>query len=84
MYEFHYDYMKKKYGNKSRLLFTDIDTLIYEIKIEHVYKDLRKVEEMCDFSSHSASQNIIMIQTIYFLLRRNKKQVVLLWNIFLN
>ena len=54
MYEFHYDYMKKKYGNKSRLLFTDIDTLIYEIKIEHVYKDLRKVEEMCDFSSHSA------------------------------
>ena len=24
MYKFHYDYMKNKYGNKSRLLFTDL------------------------------------------------------------
>ena len=23
IYEFHYDYMKTKYGSKSRLLFTD-------------------------------------------------------------
>ena len=25
MYEFHYDYIKNKYGNNSRLLLTDID-----------------------------------------------------------
>ena len=24
MYKFRYDYMKNKYGNKSRLLFTDL------------------------------------------------------------
>ena len=24
MHKFHYDYMKNKYGNKSRLLFTDL------------------------------------------------------------
>ena len=31
MYE--YDYIKNEYGNNSRLLFTDIDSLIYKIKI---------------------------------------------------
>ena len=31
MYE--YDYIKNEYGNNSRLLFTDSDSLIYEIKI---------------------------------------------------
>ena len=29
MYELHYDYNKSKYGNNSRLLFTDIDSLTY-------------------------------------------------------
>ena len=32
MYEFHYDFIKNKYGNKWRLLFTDIDSLMNEIK----------------------------------------------------
>ena len=36
MYEFHYDYIKNKYGNNSRLLFTDTDRLMYEIKTEDV------------------------------------------------
>ena len=37
MYEFHYVYIKNKYGNNSRLLFTDTDSLMYEIKTEDVY-----------------------------------------------
>ena len=31
MYEIHYDYIKNKYGNKSKLSFTDTGSLIYEI-----------------------------------------------------
>ena len=29
MYEFHYDYIKNKYGNNSRLLFKDTDSLMH-------------------------------------------------------
>ena len=36
MYGFHYDYIKIKYGNKSRLLLMDNDSLMYENKTEDV------------------------------------------------
>ena len=31
--------LKNKYGNNSRLLFTDTDSLMCEIKAEDVFKD---------------------------------------------
>ena len=40
MYDFHYDYVKPKYGDNARLLFTDTDSLCYEIKTEDFYKDI--------------------------------------------
>ena len=39
MYKFHYDYIKNKYDNKSKLLFTGSDSLMDEIKTEDVYED---------------------------------------------
>ena len=39
MYEFYYCYIKNKYNNKSKLLFTDFDSLMYEIKTEDAYED---------------------------------------------
>ncbi len=38
MYDFHYDYVKKDYGQKAKLLFTDTDSLCYEIETEDFYK----------------------------------------------
>ena len=35
------------------MLFTDTDSLMYEMKTEDVYKDFRKGEEMFIFSNYS-------------------------------
>ena len=40
MYDFHYKYIKTKYGNKAKLLFTDTDSFLYEIQTEDFYKDI--------------------------------------------
>ena len=53
MYEFHYDYIKNKYDNKSKLLFTDTDSFMYEIKTEDVYEDFTSYKEMFHFSNYS-------------------------------
>ena len=45
MYEYHYDYIKNKYGDKSRLLFTDTASLMYEIKTEDGYEDFSSDKE---------------------------------------
>ena len=50
MYDFHYNYIKKEYGSRAKLLFTDTDSLTYEIEMEDVYKDLWKRKELFDNS----------------------------------
>ena len=40
MYEFHYDYIKPKYNDRVSLLYTDTDSLVYEIETEDFYKDI--------------------------------------------
>ena len=53
MYEFYCDYIKNKYDSKSKLLFTDTDSLMYEIKTEDIYEDFNNNKELLDFSNYS-------------------------------
>ena len=56
MYDFHYNYIKKKYGEGANLLFTDTDSLAYEIDTEDFYKDINPdVERLFDTSNYPAN-----------------------------
>ena len=50
MYDFHYNYMLKKYNIK--VMFADTDSLCYEIKTDDVYKDLFQDKELFDNSDY--------------------------------
>ena len=55
MYDFHYNYIKTKYNSRAKLLFTDTDSLAYEIETEDFYKDISQdVHQMFDTSNYDA------------------------------
>jgi hypothetical protein len=41
IYSFHYDIMKQKYGDKISILYSDTDSLIYEIITKIFFTDLK-------------------------------------------
>ena len=55
MYDFHYKYIKYNYRNKAKLLFTDTDSLTYEIEAGDVYKDFWKDKNKFDNSDYHKS-----------------------------
>lgn len=58
MYNFHYNVMKKFYGNKLKLLYTDTDSFIYEISTEDIFKDLSLLRNNFDFSNYSEDSSL--------------------------
>lgn len=67
MYKFFYNYLKPKYGKNLRLVYTDTDSFILEVKTKDVYADIRDDhDDMFDTSGY-ASDNPYQIQ------RKNNK-----------
>ena len=52
MYDFHYNYIKNKYGDRAKLLFTDTDSLTYEREAEDVYQDFWYDKDKFDNSDY--------------------------------
>jgi len=58
MYNFHYNNMKSKYGNKCKLLFTDTDSLCYSIETEDIYADMFEEADEYDFSGYNKEHKL--------------------------
>ena len=50
MYDFHYNFIGKHFD--AELLFTDTDSLTYEIKSEDVYEEFFKLKHLFDISNY--------------------------------
>ena len=60
MYEFWYDYVKPKYGEKVKLCYMDTNSLLVYIKAEDIYKDVAEdVKTGFDTSNYELESNSI-------------------------
>ena len=66
MYDFHYNYIKKKYP-EAQLLFTDTDSLCYHIETEDIYSDFFADRELFDNSDYPSDSK--------FYFSENKKVI---------
>ena len=67
IYDFHYNYIQKKYPGKAVLLFTDTDSLTYEIEAEDLYADFHKGRDLFDNSDYQPDSP--------FFFKENKKVI---------
>ncbi|GFT98816.1 uncharacterized protein NPIL_213411 [Nephila pilipes] len=68
MYSFHYEYMKHRYDSKIKLMFTDTDSFIYEIKTDDFYSDMKDDLNLYDTSDYDKNN-------VYNLPLVNKKVI---------
>ena len=71
MYKFHYDYVLKTFDLK--LLSTDTDSLVYEIKGGNVYEQCFKDKELFDFSGYDKN-SVYYCNTNKKVLRKMKDE----------
>ena len=58
MFEFWYDYIKSKYGDKVRLCYMDRDSFVMHIKTDDFYKDISNdVDRWFDTSKFNKNDN---------------------------
>ena len=51
-----------KFHHKSRLLFPDTDSLMYEIRTEEIYENFSNDKEVFDFSNYSTKSKYNLLQ----------------------
>ena len=56
MFDFYYNHLKKNYGDKIRLLYTDKDSVIIHVTTEDIYADMQANISDYDTSNYSPGQ----------------------------
>ena len=54
MYDFYYNTLKTRYGDKIRLLYTDTDSVIIHVQTEDIYADMAQNLDDYDTSNYPA------------------------------
>lgn len=64
MYDFHDNYIKNRYKNnkKAKLLFTDTDSLCYEMETQDIFEELWQDKNLFDNSDYSKDRKSFLIQ----------------------
>jgi hypothetical protein len=52
MYDFHYNFIRKKYGDRAKLLVIDTDSLCYDLRTDDLYKDIKDNQDLFDTSKY--------------------------------
>ena len=65
LYDFQYNYVKRRYNNKAKLLFTDTDGLCYEIETKDIYNELWEDKQLFD--------KVIIQKILNFLIQQIRK-----------
>ena len=74
-YDFYDNVLKKRYGDKIKLLFTDTDSLCVEIETEDVYRDMQEHKKYSDCSEYPKDHFLYNIenQTVVGKLKDEEK-----------
>lgn len=62
MYDFHYNVMQKRYGDCLNLLFTDTDSLCYEIFTGDIYEDMKQFHQYFDTSNYPKDNPLFSVK----------------------